>query len=97
MLSNKEIQMKYVCRFTKERETRGTIRFKEDSSPGVPPVIGTLYVKKWALPLNTQSVLVTVEIPEDEDVVTFSGDIPAIVGVPEEQVTQIIGESYPAD
>ena len=56
--------MKHICHFVKEKETRGTIRFKESTSPGVPPVIGTLYVKKWAIPLDTQNVNVIVEVVE---------------------------------
>jgi hypothetical protein len=32
--------------FTRERETKNTVRFKEDSPKGVPPVVGTLYVRK---------------------------------------------------
>jgi hypothetical protein len=36
-----------VVMFTKEKETKGTIRFKEVPEAGQPPVIGTLYVQKW--------------------------------------------------
>ena len=36
-----------VVMFTKEKETKGTIRFKEVAEKGQPEVIGTLYVKKW--------------------------------------------------
>jgi len=35
-----------VVMFTKEKETKGTIRFKEVPEAGQPPVIGTLYVQK---------------------------------------------------
>ena len=34
--------------FVTERETRNTVRFQEEAS-GKPPVIGTLYVQRWAL------------------------------------------------
>ena len=34
----------------KERETKNTIRFEElENEEGNPPLIGTLYVQKWAL------------------------------------------------
>ncbi len=34
--------------FVTERETKNTVRFQEEAS-GKPPVIGTLYVQRWAL------------------------------------------------
>ena len=34
--------------FTKEKETKNTVRYSEDVSKG-PPRVGTLYVQKWAL------------------------------------------------
>ena len=47
--------------FVTERETRNTVRFQEEAS-GKPPVIGTLYVQRWALgePLP-QRLTVTIE------------------------------------
>ena len=36
-----------VVMFTKEKETKGTIRFMEVLEKGQPEVIGTLDVKKW--------------------------------------------------
>jgi len=33
--------------FEKEKETKGTVRYKEKPEEGKPPVIGTLYVQKW--------------------------------------------------
>ena len=47
--------------FVRERETKNTVRFQEEAS-GKPPVIGTLYVQRWALgePLP-QRLTVTVE------------------------------------
>ena len=44
-----------------ERETKNTVRFQEEAS-GKPPVIGTLYVQRWALgePLP-QRLTVTIE------------------------------------
>ena len=47
--------------FTTERETKNTVRFQEEAN-GKPPVIGTLYVQRWALgePLP-QRLTVTIE------------------------------------
>jgi len=38
--------MKMELTFIKERETKGTVRYKEESKA---PKIGILYIKKWAL------------------------------------------------
>ena len=44
--------------FDKDRETKNTIRFEERAGED-PPVIGTLYLQKWALRrLGDPSVLV---------------------------------------
>ena len=47
--------------FVTERETKNTVRFQEEAE-GKPPVIGTLYVQRWALgePLP-QRLTVTIE------------------------------------
>ncbi len=34
--------------FVVENETKNTVRFKEKPEPGMPPIIGALYVQKWA-------------------------------------------------
>ncbi len=34
--------------FTVERETKNTVRYQEEAV-GKPPVVGTLYVQRWAL------------------------------------------------
>jgi len=34
--------------FTKEKETKNTVRYSEDTSDG-PPKVGTIYVQQWAL------------------------------------------------
>lgn len=44
----------------REKETPGAVRFKEEEQPGKAPVIGTLYVKKYAAG-NAASVKVTLE------------------------------------
>ena len=47
--------------FVTERETKNTVRFQEEATDK-PPVIGTLYVQRWALgePLP-QRLTVTIE------------------------------------
>ena len=51
--------------FATERETKNTVRFQEAAN-GKPPVIGTLYVQRWALgePLP-QRLTVTIEAATD--------------------------------
>jgi len=53
--------------FVFEKETKNTVRYAEEETDS-PPIIGTLYVKKWALKkLNggsfPQRIAVTVEVP----------------------------------
>jgi hypothetical protein len=50
--------------FSFDKETPGTLRFKEDEPPdGSRPAIGTLYITKKALMKmgNTKTILVTIE------------------------------------
>jgi len=42
-----EVKMKQEVKFTKEKDTKNTVRFAEQPPKGKPPVIGTLYVQKW--------------------------------------------------
>ena len=49
--------------FKRERETKNTIRYEEEASEsGEPPVVGTLYLQKWALKRlgDPQTVTVTI-------------------------------------
>lgn len=50
--------------FQVEKETKNTVRFNEMPAEGQPPIIGTLYVQKFALPAGTKSVTVTIETDE---------------------------------
>ena len=50
-----------VIQFSLESETKNTFRFEEQPEEGQPPVVGRLYVQKWALPRGTQKVKVTIE------------------------------------
>ena len=50
-------------RFKRERETKNTVRFEEEASESSePPVIGTLYLQKWALKRlgEPEALMVTV-------------------------------------
>ena len=40
---------KKVIKFKMEKETPNTVRFQEVPEEGMPPVVKTLYVQKWAL------------------------------------------------
>ena len=43
-------RMAIEVEFRRERETKNTIRFEEvESESGDPPVIGSLYLQKWAV------------------------------------------------
>jgi len=33
--------------FRRLRDTKNTVRFEEETTPGKPPVIGTIYIQKW--------------------------------------------------
>ena len=53
-------------RFAFEKETKGAVRFQEigeDGKPGFAPSIGTLYIRKSALPDGIpQTLTVTITI-----------------------------------
>ena len=48
--------------FSKEKETKGTWRFKEDTEPGERGIVGSIYVLKSELEKlgNPQSILVMI-------------------------------------
>ena len=49
-----------TIQFTKEKETKNTIRYQEQPEEGQPPIIGTLYVAKfWAQGADRLTVTVT--------------------------------------
>ena len=53
--------MKLERVFELEKETKNTIRYAEVAE-GQPPVIGTIYVQKWALKGIPKKVKVTLEV-----------------------------------
>jgi hypothetical protein len=56
---------KQIIAFTRDRETKNTIRYAEDAN-GKPPAIGTLYVQKWLLG-NEPPRKLTITIGEAEE------------------------------
>ncbi len=55
------MENQFTVTFTKEKETKNTVRFQEDAQDGQPPRIGSLYIQKWAIS-GAKKVKVTVEI-----------------------------------
>jgi len=54
--------MRLEIRFTHSRETKGTHVYVEAEEAGQPPKVGTLYLKKYALPSPPPAELaVTIE------------------------------------
>jgi len=51
--------------FEMEKETKNTIRYTEVAE-GQPPIIGTVYVQKWAMKGTPKKIKVTLEVEEEE-------------------------------
>lgn len=49
-----------VLTFNREKETKNTIKFDEQESPGQPKIVGSLYMQKWAAG-DMASLKVTIE------------------------------------
>lgn len=50
-----------VLKFVREKETKNTVKFEEQPEKGKPPVIGGLYVQKFAA-ADAQELTVTLEV-----------------------------------
>lgn len=57
--------MKVERTFEMEKETKNTIRYTEVAE-GQPPIIGTVYVQKWAMKGTPKKIKVTLEVEEEE-------------------------------
>jgi hypothetical protein len=57
--------MKIEKDFDFEKETKNTNRYTEVAE-GQPPVIGTLYVQKWAFKGTPKRIRLTLEAPDAE-------------------------------
>ena len=52
--------MEQTIAFELERETKNTYRFQEVVK-GAPPLIGTLYLQKWAFETAPRAITVTIK------------------------------------
>jgi hypothetical protein len=57
--------MKIERPFTFEKETKNTLRYAEVAE-GQPPVVGTLYIQKWAFKGQPARIEVTIQVPEEQ-------------------------------
>ena len=57
--------MKIERTFEVEKETKNTVRYTEVAE-GQPPIIGTVYVQKWALKGTPKKIKLTLESEEEE-------------------------------
>lgn len=53
-----------TIQFEREKETKNAVRFQEKVVPGRPPIIGTLYVQKWAVPADATGIAINMEVPK---------------------------------
>lgn len=49
-----------TAQFTKEKDTKNTVKFAEVQTQGEAPIVGTLYVQKW-IAGDARSLKVTIE------------------------------------
>ena len=47
MNKEREKMLKTVVKFNYEKETKNSVRYKEEPEVGKAPIVGTLYVQKW--------------------------------------------------
>ena len=57
--------MKLERVFEVEKETKNTVRYAEVAE-GQPPVIGTIYVQKWAIKGIPKKIKVTLDMEEEK-------------------------------
>jgi hypothetical protein len=51
-----------IVLFTREKETKNTVKFAEVQTQGEAPIVGTLYLQKWfAGPANNLKVTVEAQ------------------------------------
>jgi hypothetical protein len=61
MFSYAEGKMSKVSvKFLYEKETKNSVRYKEEPEAGAAPIVGTLYVQKWFAG-DCKSLQVTIE------------------------------------
>ena len=52
---------KELVKFEFEKETKNSVRYKEVPEDGKPPIVGSLYVKKWFAG-NSKNLQITIEL-----------------------------------
>ena len=53
--------MKYTVSLDYKKSTKNTYVYEETQNPGQPLVFPTIYVQKWVLPDQPQTITVTIE------------------------------------
>lgn len=51
---------KEVIKFSYEKETKNSVRYKEEPEEGKAPIVGSLYVQKWFAG-NCKDIEITIE------------------------------------
>ena len=51
---------KAVVKFSYEKETKNSVRYKEEPEDGKAPIMGTLYVQKWFAG-NSKNLEITID------------------------------------
>jgi hypothetical protein len=51
---------KAVVKFIYEKETKNSVRYKEEPEEGKAPIMGTLYVQKWFAG-NSKNLEITID------------------------------------
>ena len=51
---------KVIIQFEIEKETKNSVRYKENPEEGTAPIVGTLYVQKWFAG-NSKTIEITIE------------------------------------
>lgn len=59
--------MQLSLKFRFKNETKGTYRYEEVHSDDVPPAVGALYIRKYALEGKTRPEMVEVMITDEQD------------------------------
>ena len=49
-----------IVKFSHEKDTKNSVRYKEIPEEGQAPIVGTLYVQKWFAG-NTKNIEITID------------------------------------
>lgn len=56
--------MQHTISLKFEKETKNTLKFEEVPATGKPPIIGCMYVQKWALSSKPATLEVIINAPD---------------------------------